>query len=161
MKFKLNRRRFGLAVGSLMVAGACLAMRTPQGETHGMASRSAAPQTLVTQVTDTHPPDAQIAPVTQASTSTASTRAMVETKTKLVNYTVMKRVYEDHQREVTYTVMKPVYETREKTVTYTVCKMVPEVRTKTVNYRTCKMVPEEQQKMIEYQQVRYQPSDER
>lgn len=87
-------------------------------------------------------------------------RAVVETKTKLVNYTVMNPVHEKHQKEVNYTVMKPVYETREKTITYTVCTMVPETKTKIVEYTTCRMVPEAKQKTIEYQEVRYVPIDD-
>lgn len=87
-------------------------------------------------------------------------RSVVETKTKLVDYTVMTKVYEKHQKEVNYTVMKPVYETREKTITYTVCTMVPETKTKTVEYTTCRMVPDTKQKTVEYQEVRYLPTDE-
>ena len=87
-------------------------------------------------------------------------RPVVETKTKLVNYTVLTPVYEKHQKEVTYTVMKPVYETKEKTVKYTVCTMVPETKTKTVEYTTCRMVQEAKQKTVEYQEVRYVPTDD-
>lgn len=90
----------------------------------------------------------------------AGMRPIVETKTKLINYTVMTPVYERHQKEVSYTVMKPVYETKEKTVTYTVCTMVPETQTKTIEYTTCRMVPEAKQKSVVYQEVRYVPIDD-
>lgn len=95
-----------------------------------------------------------------ATTVPPGTRRVVETKTKLINYTVMTPVYENHQKEFSYTVKRPVYETKEKTVTYTVCTMVPETKTKTVNYTTCRMVPELKQKTIEYEEVRYVPIEE-
>jgi hypothetical protein len=82
-------------------------------------------------------------------------RRVVETKTKVVNYTVTNPVHETHEKEITYTVMKPVHETREKTIAYTVCRMVPEVRTKTVSYTTCRMERETKQKIVEYDEVRY------
>jgi len=87
-------------------------------------------------------------------------RRVVETKTKLVNYSVARPVRETHEKEVTYTVMKPIYETREKTVTYTVCTMVPEVKTKTISYTTCRIEHETKQKAVEYDEVRYVPIED-
>ena len=87
-------------------------------------------------------------------------KRVVETKTKLVNYTVARPIRETHEKEVTYTVMKPVHETREKTVTYTVCTMVPEVKTKTISYTTCRIEHETKQKVVEYDEVRYVPIED-
>ena len=95
--------------------------------------------------------------VQERASAPAGMRPVVETKTKVIDYTVMIPVYENHQKEVSYTVIKPVYETKEKTVTYTVCTMVPETKTKTVNYTTCRMVPQAKQKTVEYAEVRYVP----
>ena len=95
--------------------------------------------------------------VQEQASAPAGMRPVVETKTKVIDYTVMIPVYENHQKEVSYTVIKPVYETKEKTVTYTICTMVPETKTKTVNYTTCRMVPQAKQKTVEYAEVRYVP----
>ena len=142
MKLKLNRLTIGFYVGLIVIVGGLLATRI---------------------FTKTAPGTTTATTVSKSDIATATTvtpfgmRPVVETKTKLVNYTVTKPVRENHTKEVQYTVMKPVYETREKTVTYTVCTMVPEVRTKTVNYTTCRMESETRQKTVEYKEVRYEP----
>ena len=103
---------------------------------------------------------AKSVPVDATSVAPQGMRPVVETKTKLVNYTVMTPVYEKRQQEVSYTVMKPVYEKRQKTITYTVCTMVPETKTKMVDYTTCRMVRETRQKSVEYQEIRYEPIED-
>ena len=145
MKLKLNRLTIVLSVGVIVVVGAFVATNT---------SKKTVPSTLSASVVS-EPISSIATPATPIGI-----RPVVEIKTKLISYTVMKPVYENHQKEVNYTVMKPVYETREKTVVYTVCTMVPEVKTKTVNYTTCRMERETKQKTVEYNVVRYEPIDD-
>lgn len=139
MKLKFGRLSVGLCVGAMVVAGTVWAWKYPEQPATSDTQSSSA--TSTDNATDPPP----------------GMRRVVETKTKLVNYTVLKPLRESHQKEIQYTIMKPVYETREKTVTYTVCTLVPETRTKVCNYTTVKMVPETKQKEIVYTEVSYLP----
>ena len=139
MRLKLSRLGVGLCVGAVVVAGTVWAL-----------NQTGEPSTSAT-------PAASTASSDNATDPPPGMRRVVETKTKLVNYTVLKPLRESHQKEIQYTVMKPVYETREKTVTYTVCTLVPETRTKVCKYTTVKMVPETKQKEIVYTEVSYVP----
>ena len=141
MKLKLNRLTIGFSVG-LIIVGGLVATRTTTKTAPGTTTANAVSKSNIAVATTDTP---------------SGMRPVVETKTKLISYTVKKPVHENHTKEVQYTVMKPVYETREKTVTYTVCTMVPEVRTKTVNYTTCRMEKETRQRTVEYKEVRYEP----
>ncbi len=145
MKLKLNRLTIGFSVGLIVIVGGLVATRTTTKTAPGTITANALSKSDMAVTTTATP---------------SGMRPVVETKTKLVNYTVKKPVHENHTKEIQYTVMKPVYETREKTVTYTVCTMVPEVRTKTVNYTTCRMEEETRQKSVEYKEVRFEPIDE-
>ncbi len=142
MKLKLNRQTIGFSVGLVVIVGGLVATRTTSKTVSGTITANAVSKSDIAMA---------------AKATPSGMRSVVETKTKLVNYTVSKPVIENHTKEVQYTVMKPVYETREKTVTYTVCTMVPEVKTKTVNYTTCRMEQETKQKTVEYKEVRYEP----
>lgn len=90
-------------------------------------------------------------------------RAIRETHTKVVDFTVMKLVREQKRRTVSYTRMNIVREqvTRTDPVTgkkiaYSVARHVPEQFEKVVNYTVCNMVPEQRQKTIEYTTLRYE-----
>jgi hypothetical protein len=145
MKLKRNRQTIGFSVGLIVLVGGLVATRTTTKTAPGTTTANALSQSEIAAATTAAPP---------------GMRPVVETKTKLVNYTVKMPVRENHTKEIQYTVLKPVYETREKTITYTVCTMVPEVRTKTLNYTTCRMEEETRQKSVEYKEVRFEPIDD-
>jgi len=145
MKLKRNWLTIGLSVGLIVLVGGLVATRTTTKTAPGSTAANALSKSENAVTTTATPP---------------GMRPVVETKTKLVSYTVKTPVRENHTKEIQYTVMKPVYETREKTITYTVCTMVPEVRTKTVNYTTCRMEEETRQKSVEYQEIRFEPIDD-
>ena len=141
----MNWPIIGFCIGLIVIVGGLVATRTASKTVPGTITANALAKSDIAMAITATP---------------AGMRPVVETKTKVVNYTVKKPVCENHTKEVQYTVMKPVYETREKTVTYTVCTMVPEVRTKTVNYSTCRMERETKQKTVEYEEVRYEPIED-
>ena len=81
-------------------------------------------------------------------------RPVWETRERTINYTVMRPVWEDRQRTINYTVMKPVWETHTKEIPYTVRRPVWETREKTINYTVMVPVWEEKSRTINYTVMR-------
>lgn len=84
-------------------------------------------------------------------------RPVIQTESRLIDYTVMVPVREEHEKQINYTVVVPKYETVSKTVTYTVMNVVREEKTKTVpgtekpiTYTVINHVPERKEKTVEY-----------
>ena len=69
-----------------------------------------------------------------------------ENRTRTVNYTVRRPVWEDRERTINYTVMRPVWEDRQRTINYTVMRPVWEDRERTINYTVMRPVWEDRER---------------